>query len=38
MSAGAEGMRRRRQSMREMAEEQRGDAADSSPKDSPADS
>jgi hypothetical protein len=38
MSAGAEGMRRRRQSMREMAEEQRGDAADSSPKDPPAES
>jgi putative ATPase len=37
MSAGAEGMRRRRQSMREMAEEQRGDAADHSPEAPPAD-
>jgi hypothetical protein len=37
MSAGSEGMRRRRQSMREMAGKQRGDAADNSPKDPPAD-
>jgi hypothetical protein len=37
MSAGSEGMRRRRQNMREMADEQRGDAADNSPEEPPAD-
>jgi hypothetical protein len=37
MSAGSEGMRRRRQSMREMAGEQRDDAADNSPEDPRAD-